>query len=129
MRNRRVLLQSRPTGIAQAEHFSIEEAAIRVPGDGELLVRNRYLSVEPAMRGWIADAGNYAAPVAIGEVMRALAVGTVVESHVEGIAAGDIVTGWFGWQQFATIGADAVIKTSGSVSFVSQPRTDFVETA
>ena len=91
MRNRRVLLSTRPTGIAQAEHFSIDETQVRTPNEGELLVRNSYLSVEPAMRGWIADAGNYAAPVAIGTVMRALAVGTVIESRAEGIAAGGSV--------------------------------------
>lgn len=110
MRNRRVLLSTRPTGIAQAEHFSIDETQVRTPNEGELLVRNSYLSVEPAMRGWIADAGNYAAPVAIGTVMRALAVGTVIESRAEGIAAGDVVTGWFGWQMFATVPADAVVR-------------------
>lgn len=110
MRNQRVLLSSRPSGIAQAEHFSITEAPVRIPNEGELLVRNSYLSVEPAMRGWIADTGNYAAPVAIGEVMRALAVGTVVESRVAGIAAGDVVTGWLGWQSYATVGADAVVR-------------------
>jgi NADPH-dependent curcumin reductase CurA len=110
MRNRRVLLRCRPSGIAQAEHFSITEATVRTPGEGEFLVRNCFLSVEPAMRGWIADAGNYAAPIAVGDVMRALAVGTVIESRMAGVAIGDVVTGWFGWQDFATVGADALVR-------------------
>ena len=74
--NRQVVLVSRPSGVAQAADFAIIAAPDPVPADGQVLVRNAFLSVEPAMRGWIADAGNYSAPVGIGEVKRALAVGT-----------------------------------------------------
>jgi NADPH-dependent curcumin reductase CurA len=70
-------------------------------------VRNEFLSVEPAMRGWIADRGNYSAPVAIGSVMRALAVGEVIESRHH---AGEIITGWFGWQELATVDGGAVVR-------------------
>jgi NADPH-dependent curcumin reductase len=77
MRNQAVILRSRPTGIAQAEHFAIEDVPVAAPEAGQILVRNIFLSVEPAMRGWIADAGNYSDPVPIGSVMRALAVGHV----------------------------------------------------
>ena len=108
--NRRVLLVSRPTGVAQSEHFAIEDAPVVEPGDGEITIRNRYLSVEPAMRGWIADTRGYAEPVAIGSTMRALAVGTVVASRHPDYAEGDDVTGWFGWQDFATVGAEAVVR-------------------
>ena len=69
--NRQVVLASRPTGIPQAEHFAIVENAPPVPGPAQVLVRNIFLSVEPAMRGWVADVGNYSAPVEIGAVMRA----------------------------------------------------------
>jgi NADPH-dependent curcumin reductase CurA len=75
-----------------------------------VLVRNLFLSVEPAMRGWIADVGNYAAPVEIGAVMRALAVGEVIESRDIRWKPGDILVGWFGWQEMATVGADAVVR-------------------
>ena len=81
MQNRRVLLQSRPTGVAQAENFSLDTAPVPAIADGEMLVRNHFLSVEPAMRGWIADAANYSAPVPLGSVMRALCAGTVIESR------------------------------------------------
>ena len=108
--NRQVLLVARPRGIAQSEHFDIVRTAIRTPGPGELLVRNRYLSVEPAMRGWIADADNYSAAIPLGSVMRALAAGEVVESRADGFDAGDRVTGWFGWQEFATVSPDAVVR-------------------
>src|SRR3546814_10748835 len=59
-----------------AQHFEIVEKPVPVIEAGQILVRNAYLSVEPAMRGWIADVGNYAAPVALGSVMRSLAAGT-----------------------------------------------------
>src|SRR5271166_3030134 len=110
MINRQVVLVSRPTGIAQAENFSIREAPVVSPAEAQILVRNEFLSVEPAMRGWIADRGNYSVPVAIGSVMRALAVGEVVESRHPDYRAGEIVTGWFGWQELATVDGGAVIR-------------------
>ena len=108
--NRQVLLRNRPAGIAQAGDFEIVEGRIIPPADGEVLVENRYLSVEPAMRGWIADTRGYAEPVPLGSVMRALAAGRVVESRHPDFAVGDDVTGWFGWQQFATVGADRIVR-------------------
>src|SRR3546814_16869306 len=75
-----VVLTSRPSGIPQAENFAIRQGAMPVPASGEILVRNHYLSIEPAMRGWISDAGNYSDPVPIGGVMRSLAAAQVVDS-------------------------------------------------
>jgi NADPH-dependent curcumin reductase CurA len=63
MLNRQVVLVFRPSGIAQAENFAIREATVVSPAEGQILVRNEFVSVEPAMRGWIADRGNYSAPV------------------------------------------------------------------
>jgi NADPH-dependent curcumin reductase CurA len=114
MINRRVILTSRPTGVAQAEHFAIVEAPVEAPGPGRILVRNAYLSVDPAMRGWIADPGNYSAPVAVGGVMRSLATGHVAASQHPDFAVGDAVTGWFGWQDYATVEAEAVIRKVGA---------------
>ncbi len=110
MINRQVILAARPTGVAQAEHFAIVEGAMPVPADGQVLVRNLFLSVEPAMRGWIADVGNYAAPVAIGAVMRSITVGEVVESRSPDYQAGEVVTGWFGWQDYAAVDASAILR-------------------
>jgi NADPH-dependent curcumin reductase CurA len=61
--NRQVVLSSRPTGIPQAEHFAIIETAPPEAGPDQVLVRNIFLSVEPAMRGWVSDVGNYSSPV------------------------------------------------------------------
>jgi NADPH-dependent curcumin reductase CurA len=110
MINRQAVLVSRPSGVAQADNFAIREAPVVSLEQGHILVRNQFLSVEPAMRGWIADRGNYSAPVAIGSPMRALAVGQIVESRDPDYRPGEIVTGWFGWQQFATVDAAAIVR-------------------
>lgn len=106
--NRQVRLKSRPSGIPQAEHFEIVEAPVPEPADGEVLVRNLYLSVEPAMRGWVSAVANYAEPVAIGAVMRSLATGRVVASRDAGHQVGDLVTGWLGWQELACVRPQAI---------------------
>lgn len=108
-KNRRVILQTRPTGVPQAEHFTLDEQAIPDPAAGEILIRNIYLSVDPAQRGWAADVANYAAPVPLGGPMRALAVGQVIASQAEGFATGDFVYGFFGWQDYAAVAPSAVI--------------------
>lgn len=108
MRSRRVVLSSRPSGIAQADNFRIEEVELGPLEEGEVLVRNAYLSVEPAMRGWIADPGNYAAPVGIGETMRSLASGYVVASRSPAFREGDAVAGWLGWQEHAVVTAEVI---------------------
>ena len=99
--NRQVRLKTRPNGIPQAEHFEIVDSAIPEIADGQFLVRNDYLSVEPAMRGWVSAVANYSKPVGIGEVMRAGAVGRVVASKHAGFAVGDSVYGVFGVQEYA----------------------------
>lgn len=101
--NRQVILKSRPSGIPQAEHFEIVEAPVPNPVDGQVLVRNIYLSVEPAMRGWVSAIANYSEPVALGSIMRSLAVGRVEESRHPDFAPGDYVTGMFGWQDYAVV--------------------------
>jgi len=106
--NRQVRLRARPDGIPQAEHFELVEAAMPAPAEGEVLVRNSFLSVEPAMRGWVSAVANYSEPVALGAVMRSLAAGTVVESRHPDWRPGDRVTGMFGWQDFAAVRPSAI---------------------
>lgn len=106
--NRQVRLKSRPSGIPQAEHFELVEAPMPEPAAGEILVRNLYLSVEPAMRGWVSAVANYAEPVAIGAVMRSLATGRVVASREASYQPGDLVTGWLGWQEYACVRPQAI---------------------
>ena len=106
--NRQVRLRARPEGIPQAEHFELVEAPWPVPAEGEVLVRNSFLSVEPAMRGWVSAVANYSEPVAIGAVMRSLAAGTVIESRHPDWRPGDRVAGMFGWQEFAAVKPSAI---------------------
>ena len=99
--NQQVRLKARPDGIPQAAHFEIVESVVPAIGDGQFLVRNRFLSVEPAMRGWVSAVANYSTPVGIGEVMRAFAAGEVVASRHQDYAIGDNVMGLLGWQDYA----------------------------
>jgi NADPH-dependent curcumin reductase len=99
--NRQVVLKSRPLGIPQAEHFEFTSAAVPELGKGEFLVRNDFLSVDPAMRGWVNAVANYSDPVGIGEVMRSFAAGEVIASRHPGYAEGDRVMGMLGWQEYA----------------------------
>lgn len=108
--NSQVRLKSRPVGIPQAEHFEIAAAPMPEIAPGKLLVRNRFLSVDPAMRGWVNAAANYSQPVGIGEVMRAFAVGEVVQSGDGAFSVGEAVTGLFGWQEFALVDAKSARK-------------------
>lgn len=101
MTNRRVLLTSRPKGVPEADHFTVDESAVPEIADGEFLVKTEYWSIDPAMRGWANDAPNYIPPVEIGAVMRSFAVGEVVASRNAEYAEGDIVSGMFGWQRYA----------------------------
>ena len=106
--NRQVLLKTRPSGIPGAEHFEIAQSPVPEPADGQILVRNIYLSVEPAMRGWVSPVANYSEPVALGAVMRSLASGRVEASRHPDFKPGERVTGWFGWQDYAAVDAGAV---------------------
>lgn len=106
--NRQVRLKLRPSGIPQAEHFDIVEVPVPDLADGQVLVRNIYLSVEPAMRGWVSAAANYAEPVAVGSVMRSFAVGRVQQSRHPDFHPRDCVTGMFGWQDYAAVDASAI---------------------
>lgn len=98
--NRQWRLASRPTGLVTSECFRWNEEAAPTPGDGEILVRNLYLSMDPTQRGWMAQ-DSYLPAVKIDEVMRSFAVGRVKESRAPGFAPGDLVQGMFGWQDYA----------------------------
>ncbi|HSD40549.1 MAG TPA: NADP-dependent oxidoreductase [Burkholderiales bacterium] len=99
--SRQVRLNSRPSGIPEAEHFEIVAAPVPELRDGQLLVRNEFLSVDPAMRGWVSAVANYSQPVAIGEVMRSFAAGEVIASRHPGYVVGEKVMGMLGWQEYA----------------------------
>ncbi|MEL7466373.1 MAG: NADP-dependent oxidoreductase [Pseudomonadota bacterium] len=114
--DRYVALASRPKGVPEARHFEVREAPVPELAEGQLLVRNSYWSVDPAMRGWVNDAPNYLPPVEIGAAMRSFAVGEVVRSRHPGYAEGETVTGMFGWRRYAVADSDQVdrkVETAG----------------
>jgi len=105
--NHQIVLASHADGLPRADNFVERTGEIQGCDAGHLVVRNHYLSVDPAQKGWMGTAQNYAS-ARLGEPMRALAVGEVVESLAEGFREGDFVSGWFGWQEYAHVGPEAV---------------------
>jgi NADPH-dependent curcumin reductase len=100
--NRQILLVSRPENEASTENFRLVETRLEPLADGQLRVRNHFLSLDPYMRGRMNDAKSYAAPQALNEVMIGGTVGEVVESKHPKFSVGDKVVGIFGWQEFGT---------------------------
>ncbi|NJP74063.1 NADP-dependent oxidoreductase, partial [Streptomyces sp. C1-2] len=103
-------LLSRPIGWPKPEDFAFVEAEVGRPGEGQVLVRNRYLSVDPYMRGRMSAAKSYVAPFELGKAMQGGAVGEVLASDAEGIAVGDHVLHFFGWREYAVTDAKHVVK-------------------
>lgn len=104
--NRRLLLARRPDGTPQPADFVRGDGPVPACGNGRFLVRNLYLSADPVQRGWAANA----ALTPLGAPMRALCVGVVVESRDAAVAAGEIVYGYFGWQDYAEAGREDLLS-------------------
>ena len=100
MSNTQIKLAKRPVGLPTADTFNIEKNPIPVPAEGEVLLKTKYISLDPAMRGWMNDARSYIPPVGIGEVMRAGTVSEVVESKHGKYKVGDILVGNAGVQEY-----------------------------
>lgn len=101
MKSRRFVLAEHVTGLPTPAHFRLETVDLPEPGEGEILVRNEYISVDPGMRGRLSGVVTYAPPLAPGEVIEAATVGEVVVSRHPKFAAGDHVVAGFGWQEHA----------------------------
>jgi NADPH-dependent curcumin reductase CurA len=104
--NREIRLASRPHGEPQPTDFELAETPMPEPAEGELLVRNLYMSVDPYMRGRMSDAPSYAAPYEVGKVMHGGAVGEVVASRSDAVREGDVVVHAAGWREHAVIKAE-----------------------
>ena len=101
--NRQWLLAKRPSGMIGPQNFEYVETAVANISEGEVLVRNCYLSFDPAQRNWMVDRPGYLPPVKVGETMRAGSVGQVVESKHKDFAIGDMVQTTGGWQDYAVV--------------------------
>lgn len=109
-RNRRWVLASRPHGAPVAENFRLEEDTIATPGEGQVLLRTVFLSLDPYMRGRMSDTPSYSPPVKIGEVMCGGTVSRVVKSQHPDFAEGDWVLGYSGWQDYDISGGEGLVK-------------------
>jgi NADPH-dependent curcumin reductase len=98
--NRQFLLAARPRGMVKETDFSYRQVPVPEPGAGEVLIRTEYISLDPSMRGQMENRADYVAPLELGDVMRAGAVGRIVRSRHPEYAEGAQVTGSFGMQDF-----------------------------
>jgi NADPH-dependent curcumin reductase CurA len=108
--NHKFELAARPVGMPKRTDWAYKEEPVREPGEGELLIKILYISLDPAMRGWMNAGKSYIAPVEIGEVMRAGGLGRVTASKNPKFAVGDYVYGAFGVQEFAISNGNGLSK-------------------
>jgi NADPH-dependent curcumin reductase CurA len=108
--NRQYYLASRPPGLPSAEHVPFRDVPLADPGPGEVVIRNLYISLDPAIRGWMSDAPNYMEPITIGDAVRATVLGRVVSSASPEFVEGDVVMTMGGWEQYTTVPAQMLNK-------------------
>jgi NADPH-dependent curcumin reductase len=114
--NHQFRLAARPVGLPKPSDWAYTEEPVGEPGDGEVLVKNEYVSLDPAMRGWMNDARSYIPPVGIGDVMRAFAVGEVIASNDPDVPVGSHVGGLLGVQEYAIANGKGVFKVDPSLA-------------
>lgn len=114
-----IRLASRPEGVPTHDNFEIVDVEVPTPGDGQILVRNLVMSVDPAMRGRMRDVKSYAPPFQVGEVMSGGAVGEVVESTVDDVKPGDHVLHQAGWRTHAVLDAGRYVKVDATAAPLS----------
>jgi NADPH-dependent curcumin reductase CurA len=114
--NAQCRLAARPVGLPKASDWDYVEEPAPTPGDGQFLAEVEYISLDPAMRSWMNAGRSYIPPVEIGEVMRAAAIGRVVESHHPGYQVGEWVNGVFGVQRYAVSDGSGVTLVDTSVA-------------
>lgn len=112
---REIIFAKRPVGEPALDTFELTARELRDPGDGELLVRNRWMSVDPYMRGRMSEAKSYVEGFALGRALQGGAIGEVVESNAAGFRPGELVVHPLGWREHAVMRADAAhaIDASG----------------
>ena len=122
--NRQFLIAARPEGMVKESDFEYHEAPIPEPGEGEVLVRTLMVSVEPALRGQMENRADYAAPLNIGDVMRAGGGGQVVTSNHPDFKEGDLVTGQFGFQEYFLASGDPMPRNGTVVQSGTEAPAD-----
>jgi NADPH-dependent curcumin reductase CurA len=111
MNNKQIIFKKRPSGIPNADTWQLETNAIPELEEGEILIEHHYISLDPAMRGWMNDTKSYIPPVAIDDVMRAGSIGKVIKNNGNHkFEVGDCVTSWGGVQQYAVTDGEGWYK-------------------
>ena len=106
--NTKIVLKKRPNPYVTEDLFELKTEELKELKDGEFLINVEYVSIDPAMRGWISDVGNYSEPVAIDGTMRSLGVGKIISSKDKDFIENEYVVGWLGWQKYAVVSKSAI---------------------
>ena len=106
--NTKIVLKKRPNPSVTEDLFELKTEELKELKDGEFLINVKYVSIDPAMRGWISDVGNYSEPVAIDGTMRSLGVGKIISSKDKDFIENEYVVGWLGWQKYAVVSKSAI---------------------
>ncbi|MCL4119518.1 UNVERIFIED_CONTAM: hypothetical protein GTU68_016900 [Idotea baltica] len=114
--NKQILLAKRPEGLPDSSTWKIVSTKIPEPKEGEILIQQHYISLDPAMRGWLKDRKSYIEPVGLGDVMRAGTVGEVIKSSSTKFKVGDYVSGWGGVQQYSISNGDNYFKVDPTLA-------------
>jgi hypothetical protein len=114
--NRQIRLAARPVGLPRRSDWQFTETPVTGPRHGEVLCRVLYLSLDPAMRGWMNEGKSYIAPVSVGDVMRAGGVGRVVATKHPGFAVGDHVSGALGLQEYVSLDGAQLTKVDPNIA-------------
>jgi NADPH-dependent curcumin reductase CurA len=115
--NKQLMFQKRPFGFPDADTWRLDENEIPELAEGEVLIQQHYISLDPAMRGWMNDSKSYIEPIAIGDVMRAGSIGKVIKSNNHStFKVGDCLTGWGGVQQYIATNGDGWYKVDDTLA-------------
>jgi NADPH-dependent curcumin reductase CurA len=121
--NRQYILARRPVGLPTTEDVVMQEVAVPEPGPGEIVIRNLYMSLDPAIRGWMSDEPNYIEPIPVGSPVWATTIGRVAQSNSPDFAEGDVVLGMNAWEDFSLMPAAAATKLEDTFGL---PLTNFL---
>ncbi len=114
--NKQIILTQRPVGMPKEETWNLQSSEVPACPEGHVLIQNHYISLDPAMRGWMNNTKSYIPPVEIGDVMRAGTIGKVVESKHPKYQIGDVVSGWGGVQQYSLTSGQGYYKVDTSLA-------------
>ena len=119
MQNREIRLANRPKGMPTLDNFQFVDASVPQTGDGEVLLRSIYISVDPYLRGRMREGKSYVAPFEVGDVISSAIIGEVIESRAPAFQKGDIVTGFFGWRLYNVAKAEELRKVDPRIKPVT----------